>query len=117
MKTGFQYEERADTRYLAVNEAAIRSSPGFQEIWQFDYVPDRFKHEKNTRQTAARSDGRTSVDHDSLPSAQNHLFFAIFAEQHKNDIRQWTPSNCNSVSCQELWRPGQRLAVAGDRQN
>jgi hypothetical protein len=41
MRTGFQYEERADTRYLTVNEAAIRSSPGFQEIGQFDYVPDR----------------------------------------------------------------------------
>jgi hypothetical protein len=32
MRTGFQYEERADTRYLTVNEAAIRSSPGFQKI-------------------------------------------------------------------------------------
>jgi hypothetical protein len=41
MRTGFQYEERADTRYLIVNEAAIRSSPGFQEIWQFGSVLDR----------------------------------------------------------------------------
>jgi hypothetical protein len=41
MRTGFQYEERADTRYLTVNEAAIRSSPAFQEIWQFGYVLDR----------------------------------------------------------------------------
>jgi hypothetical protein len=38
MRTGFQYEEREDTRYLTVKEAAIRSSPGFHEIWQFDYV-------------------------------------------------------------------------------
>jgi hypothetical protein len=41
IRTGFQYEERADTRYLAVHEAAIRSSLGFQEFWQFDYVLDR----------------------------------------------------------------------------
>jgi hypothetical protein len=38
MRTGWQYEKRADTRYLTVNEVAIRSSPGFQEIWQFGYV-------------------------------------------------------------------------------
>jgi hypothetical protein len=31
-RAGFQYEEGADTRYLAANEAAIRSSPGFREI-------------------------------------------------------------------------------------
>jgi hypothetical protein len=41
MRTEFQYEERAETRYLTVNKAAIRSSPGFQEIWQFDYVLDQ----------------------------------------------------------------------------
>jgi hypothetical protein len=41
MRTGFQYEEKADTRFLTVNEAAIRSSPGFQEIWRFGYVLDR----------------------------------------------------------------------------
>jgi hypothetical protein len=41
MRTGIQYEERADSRYLTVNEATIRSLPGFQEIWQFDYVLDR----------------------------------------------------------------------------
>jgi hypothetical protein len=38
MRIGFQYEERTDTRYLTVDEAAVRSSPGLQEIWQFDYV-------------------------------------------------------------------------------
>jgi hypothetical protein len=39
-RTGFQYEEKEDTRYLTVNKAVIRSSPDFQEIWQFGYVLD-----------------------------------------------------------------------------
>jgi hypothetical protein len=49
MRTGFQYEERADTRYLTVNEAAIRSSLGFQEIWQSDYVLDRLSARRQSQ--------------------------------------------------------------------
>jgi hypothetical protein len=49
MRTGFQYEEKADTRYLTVNEATIRSSPGFQEIWQFDYVLDRLSARRQSQ--------------------------------------------------------------------
>jgi hypothetical protein len=49
MRTRFQYEERADTRYLTVNEAAIRSSPGFQEIWQFDYVLARLSARRQSQ--------------------------------------------------------------------
>jgi hypothetical protein len=40
LKTGFQYEERDNTRYLIVDEAAIRSSPAFCEIGEFDDVLD-----------------------------------------------------------------------------
>jgi hypothetical protein len=49
MRTGFQYEEKADNRFLTVNEAAIRSSPGFQEIWQFDYVLDRLSARRQSQ--------------------------------------------------------------------
>jgi hypothetical protein len=49
MRTGFQYEETADTRYLTVNEAAIRSSPGFQEICQFDSVLDRLSARRRSQ--------------------------------------------------------------------
>jgi hypothetical protein len=49
MRTGFQYEERENTRYLTVNEAAIRPSPGFQEIWQFDYVLDRLSARRQSQ--------------------------------------------------------------------
>jgi hypothetical protein len=49
MRTGFQYEERADTRDVTVNEAVIRSSPGFQEIWQFDYVMDRLSARRQSQ--------------------------------------------------------------------
>jgi hypothetical protein len=49
MRTGFQYEEREDTRYLTVNEAAVRSSQGFQEIWQFDYVLDRLSARRQSQ--------------------------------------------------------------------
>jgi hypothetical protein len=49
MRTGFQYEERAGIRYLTVNEAAIRSSSGFQEIWQFEYVLDRLSARRQSQ--------------------------------------------------------------------
>jgi hypothetical protein len=50
MKTETQYEDRADTRCLTINEAAIRSSPGFQEIWQFDYVLDRVSAQRQSQE-------------------------------------------------------------------
>jgi hypothetical protein len=57
MRTGFQYEEMADTRHLTVNEAAIRSPPGFQEIWQFSCVLDRL----SARTQSQNGAGSTSI--------------------------------------------------------
>jgi hypothetical protein len=57
LKIGFQYEERADTRYLVVDEAAIRSSPGFREIWEFDHVLDRI----SARRKSQKGDGSMNM--------------------------------------------------------
>jgi hypothetical protein len=35
-RTGFGFERRDCTTYLAINETKIRQSPGFREIWEFD---------------------------------------------------------------------------------
>jgi hypothetical protein len=37
-RTGFDFERRDDTTYLAINEAKMRQSPGFREIWDFDIL-------------------------------------------------------------------------------
>jgi hypothetical protein len=40
-RAGFDFERRDGTTYLAINEARIRESLGFREIWELDAHPGR----------------------------------------------------------------------------
>jgi hypothetical protein len=48
-RTGFEYEKRNGATYLIVDEARIRQSPGFQEIWLFDYHPARLSSRRQSQ--------------------------------------------------------------------
>jgi hypothetical protein len=45
-KTGFEYQSRDNATYLVINEAKVRQSNAFQEIWLFDYHPARLSPQR-----------------------------------------------------------------------